>query len=866
MSHNGIIKAYAIKCTLLISMVLSTLSARADYEWMDSLASFLSTCIEVPSFSYNSSQASKTLEFKDSYTTGWQSTGANVKNGRAITFEWSGNSKLSSSKSVSKPVRKYYVMYRIDPRFARPQTFILTGAEANKVTTYTSDINMINNGVPNTDVKASFAAYNNYFNFTSSTPRTTIPITSTSVVNINLVKANEFFAKGATGLEQELNFGLDTTKNPFAIYTQVGITDNNIVYMSSEDWCAKLFGINTPSGYTCSNVGSSTLYANDNQFADRLVGIADTILGGGKLNICDSRSTDKAPCLYDRGRGMQITIGGNIVKKTEQPFTHSEFTQEDFFYYDANANGGLSGVLDFTTDWDMQNTNPMFQSFDPLMQNWTYKAQSDWQAAFMGSDSAKIGGLSQYLHFGRYIMHIEVGENNDNDEVSVEYIISNSQPSDNTYGTRVTSSFSGEANGDGTLYLRALSPNNTTLKGTIVVNYYSYTGSTFLSDLISNDIVAPLIGMLMKSTKTLYDNLSQSLINPGRLLLTLYIVFYGLYFLIGAVNIKAFDLVIRVVKISIVATMFSTNSWDFFNDNFFQGFVDGSKYLINSVVGSTNNGSIFGFVDLIFDKYLNPKMWGLLTIELLSPFNGVTFFAIITIYSIIIYLAAVLQIVIGYIMAFISMAVLISLAPIFITLMLFERTRSIFNNWVSAIFNCMLQPTILMLFFLLIDQIIADQLPHVVLHACWDWIIKFQLTFDLSSLGIPLTFPSVTIPGFEGIAFFMATPTNGVGFSTPPGSYLNFVSSVIIFCCYAVMASGLTSYVTGLVSALTGVGQTGEISGGAASSQIASSINDKISTPAQKILEKVQAKQATAQANKEDKAQETRDRGAVARK
>ena len=42
---------------------------------------------------------------------------------------------------------------------------------------------------------------------------------------------------------------------------------------------------------------------------------------------------------------------------------------------------------------------------------------------------------------------------------------------------------------------------------------------------------------------------------------------------------------------------------------------------------------------------------------------------------------------------------MISLAPFFIILMLFEKTKSLFDNWISTLLSYVVQPTILLIFF-----------------------------------------------------------------------------------------------------------------------------------------------------------------------
>ena len=117
----------------------------------------------------------------------------------------------------------------------------------------------------------------------------------------------------------------------------------------------------------------------------------------------------------------------------------------------------------------------------------------------------------------------------------------------------------------------------------------------------------------------------------------MYIIIYGLAFLAGSLQITVTDIVVRVLKIGVIVALFSETSWTFFNDNLFKVFIDGSDYLLNSVIGTTSNvGNIFGFVDPIFDRYSNGNFWALLFIQLLQLTNGLAFFACLAIYSILI--------------------------------------------------------------------------------------------------------------------------------------------------------------------------------------------------------------------------------------
>jgi type IV secretion system protein VirB6 len=281
-----------------------------------------------------------------------------------------------------------------------------------------------------------------------------------------------------------------------------------------------------------------------------------------------------------------------------------------------------------------------------------------------------------------------------------------------------------------------------------------------------------------------------------------------LAFLAGAVQITVTDIVIRVLKVGVIVALFSETSWSFFNDNLFKVFVSGSDYLLTTVVGVTSTvGNVFGFIDPIFDKYGNGDIWALLAIQLLQIHNGLAFFACLAIYSMLIYLRAVLEVIITYCLAFLGLAVMISLAPFFIILILFEQTKSLFDNWLSTLFSYMLQPTVLLVFFLLIDQLMGEYITEVVVKACWGILIPLKISIDLHNIGIPISF-SFSLPFLSGIPFYIpvVSDMNSIDdFFNAKGTFVRVATSGFIFFIYCKLSAGLINYITLITNSLTGV-------------------------------------------------------------
>lgn len=413
-------------------------------------------------------------------------------------------------------------------------------------------------------------------------------------------------------------------------------------------------------------------------------------------------------------------------------------------------------------------------------------------------------------------MEIEIGNSSkaispeDLKDLQIEYYISETAiPTSKTSGTSIGESFRGNANEDGFLWLRVINT-NPDVTGTIQVKTANYTGTNWFSSVVYDHIVKPLREKFNGLSEVIYKKLvsNAALQNIARLMLVLYIIIYGLMFLAGATQITVTDIVTRVLKIGVVLALFSQTSWTFFSKNLFNVFIEGTEYLMTTVIGVTSSaGNVFGFIDPVIEKYINGNMWALLFIQLLQIHNGLTFFAIMTIYGILIFFRAVLQVIVGYCLAFLGLAVMISLAPFFIILILFERTKSMFDNWISTMFSQMIQPTILLIFFLLIDQIMGEVVTRTVVRACWDILIPIKIGLDLNHMSIPISF-SFTLPFLPGIPFYVPE-VRGIGSMTDfffaPGTFSMLATSTFLFFALCKLADGLVDYVTLVVQYLTNV-------------------------------------------------------------
>lgn len=805
-----------LKSLILLALFIASPAKGDDnFAWMSTNLSGLKGlfgCLEVPTFkSFQEGKVGISLSTAGT----WQSTGNNVEKGKLLKINW-------STTGLTPEPRKYLVLYRIDPRFNTPQVFIKTynyDKSQFEVPGFPTTVNSDGKIPPDKNLDAlsftKMSKYIDYFNYANGNSK--IQVNIGDIINISLVDKDDFFNPNTPTipedpldriLMQELDNSVFAAS---ALYTpsNLGTFENRIIYSSAEQICnildAKREGICKGSGS-----GTSTRYKNPSNLT--LVGkpMSSDVLQNfmSLISACPANAglNTSPACYYDKGRGMVIKVGGQVIKTRDQSFISNDNTQNSFTYYKA-TNGG---AIDFTSEW--QPTG-MFNSSN-LMSDWNrnfsdynsfanYINSSDWSANF--------------LYFGRYAMIVEIGNGSnavdpgDQQNIRLEYIITpdGSLPDSSTPGTQVDYDFSGDAPQDGYLWLRVVKPNSN-VQGTISVNYANYTGSTWFSDIIYNGAIKPITDQFRTYSQTFYRKLiaNSAVQNIAKASLTLYVTIFGLMFVMGALKLTAVEVITRIFKITIVAFLLREESWDFFNTNFFSAFINGIDFFATNVVGATSSKSnVFGFIDPIFDKYTNGRIWGLLFIQLLQIQNGLAFIAIITIYALITYFRAILEVIIGYVIAFIGITVMISLAPFFIILMLFEKTKSLFDNWISILFSYVMQPTILLVFFLLIDQVLSEQLLKVVVRACWDTLIPIKIGLDLSHLGITINF-SFTLPFLPGIPFFVPSVpdiTSSNILTNDTNTFLVLFTTALLFYSYCLMSYGLVSFVTIVVGMLTNV-------------------------------------------------------------
>ena len=200
--------------------------------------------------------------------------------------------------------------------------------------------------------------------------------------------------------------------------------------------------------------------------------------------------------------------------------------------------------------------------------------------------------------------------------------------------------------------------------------------------------------------------------NPGyRLavsaLLTLYVMYTGLSYLAGNIQVTHTEIIVRVCKIAIVAALLSSEySWSFFNDYLFVYFIGGVEQILQMITdaGATGPGSP-GILALMMAPQTMSKLLSLLFIDWRGFIYIILFFIALYFVLMVFFEATVL-----YLTALMAIGMIIVMGPVFICFMLFGVTRSLFENWLKQLISYAVQPIILFTGLIFISLILRQEI------------------------------------------------------------------------------------------------------------------------------------------------------------
>lgn len=272
-------------------------------------------------------------------------------------------------------------------------------------------------------------------------------------------------------------------------------------------------------------------------------------------------------------------------------------------------------------------------------------------------------------------------------------------------------------------------------------------------------VMTPLLTLFKTKVQSAAESIFQNMIcynrsdnssctnffNYIKAMLILYVMVYGAMYLLGFVKINQQELVIRIIKIGIVSGLMNSNTFEFFNHYLFNAITGFSDEIISNMSGyslftSTNTiSNPFMFLDAVMSKIFFSQTFIAQLLALLSlGLSGIIYFIIVFV-AIIIVIITALRAVAVYIMAFMATCILIGIAPLFLTFMLFDFTRYLFDNWVRFTFRYMLEPVILMAGIIVLTQLFTIYLDFVLGYSvCWKCALAIKIPFIGTLLPVAL--------------------------------------------------------------------------------------------------------------------------------
>ena len=304
-----------------------------------------------------------------------------------------------------------------------------------------------------------------------------------------------------------------------------------------------------------------------------------------------------------------------------------------------------------------------------------------------------------------------------------------------------------------------------------------------------------------------------------RISLMIYVMLFGVGFALGTIQISAYDFVMRLIKTLVVAGLMNGSIFDFFQNDVLDivasfaseimcglgGYkfdlttgledlkkssnIDAAILTKGLLIVSPADVLLNYLKDIVFADSMMPRFLSLLAT---GP-TAILYFWIMwaALWSFITVIARFVGVIL---VCGVTMAILIGIAPIFITFILFERTKDLFDNWVNYMWRLMVEPmilgagiyTLMHLFASYIDKIIGysvcwkcaipvyiNSLLPIPPILCLNWLVPWghspfgdfvKLDFDVLFGMIIIKF---CLDGYEGVAKSITTKmAGGMGIQT----------------------------------------------------------------------------------------------------
>lgn len=301
-----------------------------------------------------------------------------------------------------------------------------------------------------------------------------------------------------------------------------------------------------------------------------------------------------------------------------------------------------------------------------------------------------------------------------------------------------------------------------------------------------------IVGLLEAASKAIYSATVQNdtFTSAIQAVMVLYVTIYGALVVLGLAQVTLGDALVRVAKLGVVTLLISTETPLFLFDMVRCLFIEGTTYLINQVllvgIGSvqdllgtgptvtwevtytsggvnicssgvenaTNGGGPLVALETLLSLIFSNHMGLTLLTLFLSSVEG----AILTLFlgiGLIWFIMALISAVTIYLTSLIALYLLLSMAPIFISFLLFQRTKSLFDGWISQLATNALSPIFLFAYISLFIVVIEAALAQILdTQICWRKWMTLAWVFDIYKFQFVDLFTNVTMINATPFGFF----------------------------------------------------------------------------------------------------------------
>ncbi|GHM58426.1 MAG: hypothetical protein sL5_05870 [Candidatus Mesenet longicola] len=289
----------------------------------------------------------------------------------------------------------------------------------------------------------------------------------------------------------------------------------------------------------------------------------------------------------------------------------------------------------------------------------------------------------------------------------------------------------------------------------------------------SFDVNNPNTSLSGGAVGTVYQGIikNSSFISLTKVTLLLYVTLYSLFYLLGTFKASQAELISLIIKIGIITILIGPNSWTFFNTYLFPLFTKAPIELTNIMTGQQSSSTDFKFLDLSLYRFTLPQTWlQIFSLLFTGPVGWVAIFLIF--WGLIMLIGCLFEAVMLYFISIIMIALLLSMAPIFIICILFQRTKAIFDSWIKLLAQVAMQPVVVFASIAMLNQAMTgvlyglfnfDICTACVLQPSIDLKIT-EIKFCLLEFFLPLGFSPVSTvydhlrDADSGLISFMGIP------------------------------------------------------------------------------------------------------------